>query len=366
MKRFSMIFAALLAAVLMNITAYAEASDFEGEVRSRLSEADTADIADGLERVGIEPDDPESVNNLTAEGILGYIADIVKEALGRPLRIILIFTAVAAVSRVASALSTKAGLYGELFVIICFLSVSPYVIDTFSSLLSSMLGCQAFMASYIPVFAAVTAASGNVAAAASYNAIVLYFCELAAAAATTVLRPILACMLVMSVTQAINPDLSGLTAAVRNALTVIIGFIMTVFLGVIGLQTLAGRGADGIAVKAGKYAVSSFVPVIGYSLSESYKAVSVSLSAIRTTVGTFGIVILCVFMLSPIITASVYKMSFSVCSWLCRLSGADGIASLAGGLADVFGFASTVLTVFMLMLTVATGMLIILGGDMLL
>ena len=46
MKRFSMILAALLAAVLMNITAYAEASDFEGEVRSRLSKADTASPMD--------------------------------------------------------------------------------------------------------------------------------------------------------------------------------------------------------------------------------------------------------------------------------------------------------------------------------
>ncbi len=366
MKKLLIIVTVFLSAVILSVPVSAQMQEFEGEIRSRLSEADTADISDGLARIGVEPDDPESVKGISAEGILGYIKSIVMEALTRPAKIILIVAAIAAVSRVAASLSVKAGLYGELFVIICFLAICPYVADTFGSLVNSMLGCEAFMASYIPVFAAVTAASGNVAAAASYNAIVLYFCEAASAVATTVLRPILACMLVMSVTQAVNPDLRGLTAAVRNALTVIIGFIMTVFLGVIGLETLAGRGAEGIAVKAGKYAVSSFVPVIGYSLSESYKAVSLSLSAIRTTVGTFGIIVLCVFMLSPLITAAVYKMAFSLCSLLCRLTGADGIATLAGGLADVFGFASTVLTVFMLMFTVATGMLVILGGEMLL
>lgn len=367
MKRFLIISAAVIVLVLlMTVSVHAQVPDFEDEVRSQLSEADTGEISGELERIGIEPDNPESVSNLSVNGVIDYIIGILKEALTRPVRIMLIIAVIAAISRVASTLSSKAGLYGELFVIICFIAISPYVVDTFTSVINSMLSCQAFMASYIPVFTAVTAASGNVAAAVSYNAVVLYFCEAAAAVATTVLRPILACMLVMSVTQAVNPDLYGLTAAVRNALTVIIGFIMTVFLGVIGLQTLAGRGAEGIAVRAGKYAVSSFVPVIGYSLSESYKAVSLSLSAIRTTVGTFGMVVLCLFMLSPIITASVYKMSFLLCSWLCRLSGSDGIAAMTNGLADVFGFASTVLTMFMLMLTVSTGMLIILGGDMLL
>lgn len=364
MKRLLIIATALFAVLIMTTGACAELSVFEDEVQSQISDADTGEIEPDLQRIGLDSDNPESVSNLSTERILSYVLSILREAVARPARIILITAVFAAICQISTTLSYKTGLYGELFVIICFIAISSHVIDAFNSAISAMLSCQAFMTAYIPAFAAVVAASGNVTAAISYNAIVLYFCEAAAFLATSVLRPILCCMLVMSVTQSVNPDIWNITSKMRNALTMIIGFVMTLFLGIIGLQTMVGRGVDGLAVRAGKYAVSSFVPVIGYSLSESYKAVSLSLSAIRTSVGTFGIIVLCMFMLSPIITVMVYKFAFVICSWLCRLTGADRIAVMMSGLADVFSFAGTVLTMFMLMLTVSTGMLIILGGEL--
>ena len=365
MKKILTLIFALLAVFSMRLNISAALEDFEEDINSRLSGADIFDIGSDLESLGIEPDNPSGVGSLSPNRILGYVAGIFGEAVGRPLGIILITVVLASICQLSTTLSYKAGLYGELFVMICFIAVSPCAVEAFNSAVGAMLSCQAFMVSYIPAFAAVAAASGNIAAAVSYNAVVMYFCEAAAAVATAVLRPVLGCMLVMSVTQALNPDLMNLTSTIRNALTTVIGFIMTLFLGIIGLQSLAGRGAEGLAVKAGKYAVSSFVPVIGYSLSESYKAVSLSLSAIRTAVGTFGIAVLCLFMLSPIITALVYKTAFLICAWLCRLTGADRIGTMMSGLADVFSFEATVLTVFMLMLTVSTGMLVILGGELL-
>ena len=361
MKKILFLAALVFAAVLMTSPAYA-AADYRDKVMDGLSEADVSGVADGLSDLGIDPADPESVTNLDTGGIFRFVLGTVGEALQKPLRAVLLTVIFAAICRIATSLSYKAGLYGEIFVLLCFMAVAPYAAEAFVKSAEAMKSCHTFMLTYIPAFAGVAAASGNITAAVSYNAIVVYFCEAAAFFATAVFRPILGCMLVMSVTQAIDPDLSGLTSSVRNALTVMIGFVMTLFLGVLSLQTIVGRGVDGLAVRAGKYAVSSFVPIIGYSLSESYNAVSVSLSAIRTAVGAFGIVVLALYMLSPIVVSLVYKTAFNLCGWICRLIGADRIAAMSSGLGDVFGFSGTVLTVFMLMLTVSTGMLILLGG----
>lgn len=365
MKRILIILSALLATALMCVTSHADMQEFEDGISSQLSDADTGDISEGLEDLGIDPSEPETVGNLSASGLLGAVADMLKKALSKPAKVIVTVAVIAAICRIAMTLSFKTGLYGELFVILCFIAISPQVLDSFGAAFDAMKGCHAFMLSYIPAFAGIVAASGNLTAAVSYNAIVLYFCEGAAMLASYVLRPILCCMLVLSAVQSINSDLSNLISSVRSALTTVIGFVMTVFLGVLGLQTIVGRGADGIAVRAGKYAVSSFVPVIGYSLSESYRAVSLSLSAIRTTVGVFGITVMCLYMLSPIITAVIYKATFLLCGWFCRLMGVWNIASLMSGLSDVFSLCGTVLTVFMLMMTVSTGMLILLGGALL-
>lgn len=365
MKRILTIITALFFGAALTVQINAETDDFRTEIMGQLSDADISDIQSELESFGISSGEPESVGNLSISKIFGYIAGIAKESLTRPLRIVLIVSVFAAICQLSTTLSYKAGLYGELFVLICFIAISPLVVDTFKGSIASMQSCNAFMVSYVPAFAAIAAASGNIAAAASYNAVVLYFCEAAAIITTTVLKPILCCMFVLAATQALNPDLMNLTSTLRNALTTVIGFIMTLFLGVIGLQTIVGRGAETLAVKAGKYAVSSFVPVIGYSLSESYKAVSLSLSAIRSAVGAFGIVVMCLFMLSPIVSAVIYKATFQLCCWICRLTGADRLAAMMNGLSDVFSFLCTVLLMFMLMLTVATGMLILLGGELL-
>ena len=365
MKKLFIIAFAIFFATLATVTLSADSSGFRDEIISELEDADTSDISRELDNFGISADNPESVGNLSIEKILGYITGIFKEALIRPLRIILTVAVFAAICQLAMTLSYKAGLYGEFFVLICFIAISPMVIDAFKSALSAMKSLSYFMTAYVPAFAAIAAASGNMAAAASYNAVVLYFCEAAALVASAVMGPILCCMFVLSAAQALNPDLINITSTLRNALTTVVGFIMTLFLGVIGLQSIVGRGVESIAVKAGKYAVSSFIPVIGYSLSESYKAVSLSLSAIRSAVGAFGIVVICIYMLTPIISAVVYKTAFLICAWICRLCGADRLAAMMAGLSDVFAFLTTVLLMFMLMLTVATGMLILLGGSML-
>lgn len=362
-KTLAFILTLLLAAVLMTCEAYAD--EIEENIKDSLSKADLDGAEYGLSELGISADEPESVKDVTPGKIAGYVSDTVKAGFKRPLRLMLTVMVFAAVSAAASALSFRTGVYGELFVLICFIAISPGITESFGTALSGVKGCTGFMMTYIPVFASAAAASGNIASALSYNAVLMYFCEGAAALTSAVLRPILCCMLVLSAVQAIDPGLSSLTSTLKNIMTTVIGFVMTIFLGIIGLQTTVGRATEGLALKAGKYAVSSFVPVIGYSLSESYKAVGVSLSAIRTAIGGFGIAVMFVFMLSPIVSALIYKSIFKLCGWICRLTGADGLGCMMYGLADVYGFLSTVLIFFMLMLVVATGMLILLGGAML-
>lgn len=364
MKKLLTILSALLLALAFSVSVYAE-DDLGEDIYSSVGGIDIDDVKDDLSDLGIDPDEPETVENLNPQSAVSYIKKLFMSALKGPVKMILTVLVFAAICSVSQTLSFKAGVYGELFVLVCFISLSGRAVEAFSFGVGAVKGASGFMLSYIPIFGSIAAASGNLSAAVSYNAILLYFCEAAALAASGILRPLLCSMLVLSAAQALSPELAGITSAIKNAVTTLLGFVMTMFLGIIGLQSAVGRTAEGLAVRAGKYAVSSFVPVIGYSLSESYRTVSLSLSAIRTAVGAFGVVIICLFMLSPIISALVYKTAFILCGWICRLTGAERLCGLMYGLADVFSFLSTVLIFFMLMLTVATGMLILLGGTLL-
>lgn len=365
-KAVTAIFFTVIAALITAVPLCAEEYEsLESEAGAALEDTDLSDVKDGLSDLGITPSDPYSVKNLSPRSVLSYISSVLKEILARPIKLILSVMILSAISSVASSLSDKTGVYGEFFTVIAFIVVSPTAVNAFTETAETVRSCTAFMLSYIPVLGTIAAASGNIASAVSYNAVLMYFCELSAVTASAILSPVLSCILVLSAAQALSPDIDGLTASLKNIMTTIIGFIMTVFLGIIGIGSIFGRATEGLAVKAGKYAVSSFVPIIGYSLSESYRAVSLSLSAIRSAVGVFGIVVIFLFLLTPILTAIVYKVTFLLCSWLCRLTGSESLARLMSGISDTYSFLSTLLIFFAVMLIVATGMLILLGGTLL-
>ena len=226
-----------------------------------------------------------------------------------------------------------------------------------------MSSIQIFMSSYIPIYASICIASGNIAGAMSYNAILLYTCEAATLFATFILKPILICTVVLCITQAINPEMPDILSSFKRIFTTIFGLILTVFTGVVGLQATLGRTADGLGLRAGKYLVSSFVPILGYTITESYRTIQLSLSAIRSTIGLFGIVIIALVFSIPLISLTLYRIFFTISEWIAGVCQNRGISILMKGLNNVYSLLSTILLMYILMLIISTGMLIALGGS---
>ncbi len=360
MKR---ILRALFALVLISAFAFTAHAYYSEELAGELENMETASADEFLSENNVDISDPESIKNVSAKSILGYFGSVFKSALIGPLKILIIVLVLSLICQVTLSISSRSDFIGDVFVIVCFLAVSPFILSSFSEMMTAVKSQQAFMASYIPIFAAITAASGNIGAATSYNALVLYAAEGVTAISTLVLKPMLSCMLVMACLQAVNRSLPDLTGTLKRAFTGITGVIMTVFVGVISLQTVVGRAGGEIALKAGKYIVSSFVPVIGMSLSESYKTVKVSISAMRSAVGAVGIVVIVIILSVPIITMWSYKLMLMISEWVCQITGSSMLASLVRGLSDVYSLCVTLLLIYALMFIISTGVIIILGSE---
>lgn len=352
---------ALTAFIILICSVNVSASDGLA-IGEELSKADLSSAHDFLEDNDVDLSQPETIKNVDSFSLLNYFFRLFRETIRSPGKILIITTALALISQLATSVSTKSGLNAEVFIIICFITISPYLLSSLSDMLSAVKSQHSFMVSYMPIFAGITAASGNMSGAVSYNALVLYASEGIAYLASAILKPMLMCMMVMSCAQAINPDLPNLTATIRRFFVAVIGIVMTVFIGVIGLQTVVGRSGNEIALKAGKFLVSSFVPIIGMSISEAYKTVSVSMSAIRTSVGAVGLVVLIVILAVPIISMLSYRIILNISKWTCTLTGAYKLSNLMNGLADVYSLCITVLLIYAMMFIISTGIIIMMGS----
>lgn len=361
MKKIICLLVSFIVVISLTIITHAdETLGYKEEIYSDIQKIRLPDEADSL---GIDLSDPEAVTDIDSKGVFDYILSAIKSSILAPLKIFLIIAALSLISQIISSLTDNSESYEIMLVIIAFISISGSVIKSLSDSISAINSIQAFMAAYVPIFASILVASGNVSGAISYHSIVLYACEAVTLFATLILKPILVCISVMSVTQAINSEIPDFTSSLRKAFTTMIGLAMTVFTGVIGLQATVGRAADGLGLRAGKYLVSSFVPILGYTITQSYQTIKSSLSMIRSTIGAFGIVIVAVVFILPLISIAVYRCFFTFSEWVASLCQSKKIASLMKGLNDVYSLLSVILLMYFLMLIISTGMLIALGGS---
>ncbi|MBQ8623487.1 MAG: hypothetical protein IJ424_03815 [Oscillospiraceae bacterium] len=337
-----------------------ETEDYKSQIYSGIQKIELPKEAYDL---GIDYTDPESVLEVDHRSALNYIFSVVKSSISAPLKVLLVVLALSLVSQIITSLTDNPENYEVIMVIACFISISSTVINSISNMTGAINSIQGFMAAYVPIFASIAIASGNISGALSYNAIVLYTCEAATLFATIILKPILICIAVLSVTQAINSEMPDFASSLRKSLVALIGLLMTIFTGVIGLHATVGRATDGIGLRAGKYLVSSFVPILGYTITQSYQTIKSSLSMIRSTIGVFGIIVTAVIFLLPIISLWMYRCCFTLCEWTAALCQSKRIASLMKGLGDVYLLMSVILLMYFIMLIVSTGMLIALGGS---
>ncbi len=337
------------------------ASDTEAYKEEIYNSINKIDLPQAAGELGIDITNPDSVSKIDGKTVLKYVISIFRKSLLKPSRVLAVALVLSIVSQITSSLSNNSESYEAVFVLICFISISSSIISSFNDVFGLTDSIQAFMAAYVPILASISLASGNVAGAISYNSIIICTCEAAILFSTLVLKPLLICMSVLSVTQSINTDIPDFINPMKKVFITVMGLITTVFTGIISLQTTVGRAAEGIGLRAGKYLVSSFIPILGYTINQSYQTIKNSLSAIRSAIGAFGIVIILIIFSIPIISLITYRLVFKICEIISSLCQCRCISKLFSALCEIYSMFTTVIIFYMLMLTVSTGVIITLG-----
>ena len=71
---------------------------------------------------------------------------------------------------------------------------------------------------------------------------------------------------------------------------------MTIFTGILSVQSIVGASADSVAVKAAKYVLSNSIPLVGSAASDAYSTVRGSILLLKNGVGGIGIAALAVML----------------------------------------------------------------------
>ena len=359
----AIVFIIMMPAITVNALdekAEQQLDEIKSNISERLDEGTDNDTKQILSDLELDTVDPESLGSLSFGSVMGKIISLFFGQLSSPAGMLGKLIASAVLCTLAQSLSTGKSEITEIYRITGTLAAVLSVYGCLSECITVTVDCLnelvVFMLSYIPVFAGITSASGSMAAGTSFYGTNLFLCECTAFAAKSVLTPLLGILTAFSVVGAVNPDvkIGNAAAAVKKAICWLIGIIMTVFTGMLTIQSAVGSAADSARSKALRFAASSFIPIIGGSVSETYSAVRGSLGMIRAGTGSVGVVIIAVIVLRPLLMLIASRAVLAVGKLCCEILGQNGIAQLASEVGCIITIALSITICISIMFIIST------------
>lgn len=355
------------------IPAFAE-ENFASEIGvdiSSLGENIPSDAENVIADNGISADNTDAVKNISPADVIKYMAGQVKAKLNYPLRLLVMLFAVIIAGSVTenfgSCIESRSvsNVYGTVCVLISVGIISDPIVKCVKTASDTLYSGSDFVASYIPVFSGIMASSGCITSASAYSAVMVIFSEFASAAAAHYLMPLVSICTALGIIQSINEafDLTSITEMISKAVKFILGFIMTVFIGLLSLQSIIGASADTIGVKAAKYLASNCIPVIGGAVADAYTTLKASLGILRGGVGFFGIAVIFVSVVPALIEVVLVKASFCIAEIISGMFGIKGIKTLLHNSSAVLSMIISLIICFGMMLIVSTAVMMMTGLD---
>ncbi len=200
-------------------------------------------------------------------------------------------------------------------------------------------GASGFLMLYVPIMTGLLASGGHQAAAGSYYGSLMFTGEVISQISAKLISPLMNVFLALSVTTALSSglNLSSLCKTVYKCSKWMITLGMSIFVTVLSAQTLVASSLDRVSQRALRFAVGSFVPVVGGVLSETITTFSGSLNLLRSGAGVFVIIASGCLFLPLLMECLLWQLSLSL------LSGAADIMDL-GRICGIFGTISTVIS----------------------
>lgn len=171
--------------------------------------------------------------------------------------------------------------------------------------------------------------TGNVAAGSSSVSVIMLALQIVRLISGRILLPLILACFGASLLSVFGFDagLSGVCGAVKRAVTLLCAVSGAAVCALLTYQTVIAKAADTAAMRAVKFASSSFIPIIGSSLSESAAAVKTAIGAVRVSAGAGGAVSLALLTLPPALTVAASKLCMRLASFLCSVLGITSLGS---------------------------------------
>lgn len=216
-------------------------------------------------------------NKALAKGILKILGKEIANSvtlLGSILAIIVIHSILKNIGEnLGSEEVSKIAYYIEYILIITLITANfSQLIESIKNSVNNLIG---FMNSLLPILLALISASGQVATITVIQPVLLFSIVLIGNIVNTVILPIIVVSTALDIVSNLSDkvQVSKLARFFKSSAVWSIGFIITIFVGILSLEGTLTSSIDGITIKGLKAVTGVAVPVVGKALGDSIDTV---------------------------------------------------------------------------------------------
>lgn len=136
----------------------------------------------------------------------------------------------------------------------------------------------------------------------------------------------------------------------------VIGLIFTVFIGFASIQGITAGSIDGLSIKTAKFAIKSYIPIVGSYISDGLYIVLASSSLIKNAVGACGLLLLAGTILAPILQLIIFMLALKLMAGIIEPLGDGKIASFVNTLAKNMTMLISMIVAVSFMYVILTGL----------
>ncbi len=175
------------------------------------------------------------------------------------------------------------------------------------------------MNAFVPIMTTIEIMSGKVSSAAILNTSMMLFIAVINSCLVKLMLPLVKLTMLFGCIKAMGGyEFGGISKAARTAFTSVTVFIMSIFTFVFSLKNVLAQGADTVSIKTARFAISSFVPLVGASINDSLRTITSSIGIIKSSTGVLGIFIIFLMVLPIIIYLVLNKISFGLLASIAK------------------------------------------------
>ena len=271
---------------------------------------------------------------LDYNGLLRLILDIIKSSIGTIIPTVVLIIAIAILGNITSSVSND---NRETNKIINIIINSMLLIIIIINVKSTIFLCNKCinnittqMDIVFPILLTMLVSVGGVSSASIYNPTIALISTLISKVFVYFLYPVFIVSLVFTILNNINSSikLKKLNNFVSSLFKWTVGIVFTIFSALLTIQGISAGNHDSISFKTAKFAVKSYIPLIGGYLSDGLDFVVVACVLVKNAVGVVGVLVLIFTIISPILQIVILKLSLQFMSGVIEGVGDGKVSSM--------------------------------------